>query len=99
MADHSFSFDGKEEHFYSGYGYIAYLLDLDFFLTIFIFGFLLIYCYSAYSYMQSISSNIRLDDSQLESKFWGEITTTSDMKMIPTVAGSEEELKSLLLES
>ena len=34
---------------------------------------------------------------KLESKLLGEISTTSDMQMIPLLAESEEELKSLLM--
>ena len=33
----------------------------------------------------------------LESRFLGEISITSDMQMTPLMAGSEEELKSLLM--
>ena len=34
---------------------------------------------------------------KLESRLQGEISITSDMQMTPTVAGSEEELKGLLM--
>ena len=36
---------------------------------------------------------------KLESSLQGEISTTSDMQMIPLMAESEEKLKSLLIES
>ena len=36
-------------------------------------------------------------NQKLESKLPGEISTTSDMQMIPLLAESEEELKSLLM--
>ena len=42
--------------------------------------------------------NVRLYDSQAGIKIAGEISTTSDMQMIPLLmAESEEELKSLLM--
>ena len=58
-----------------------------------------IYCHPAYlTSMQSTSCE--MPDwmiHKLESRFLGEISTTSDMQMIPLMAESEEELKSLLL--
>ena len=36
-------------------------------------------------------------NNKLESRFPGEISTISDMEMIPLIAESEEELKSLLM--
>ena len=50
-------------------------------------------------YADYIMQNARLDESQLESRWPGEISTTSDMQVIETtlMAESEEELKSLLM--
>ena len=58
------------------------------------------YCHPTYlTYMQSTSSEM-LDwmNHKLESRLPREISVTSDMQMITTlIAGSEEELKSLLM--
>ena len=43
-----------------------------------------VYCHPAYlTYMQSISCETGLDGAQLELRFLGEISLTSDMQMIP----------------
>ena len=59
-----------------------------------------VYCHLVYlTYMQSTSCKMlgRINH-KLESRLSGEITTTSDIQMIPTlIAESEEELKSLLM--
>ena len=59
-----------------------------------------VYCHPTYlTYMQSTSSEM-LDwmNHKLESRLPREISVTSDMQMITTlIAGSEEELKSLLM--
>ena len=41
--------------------------------------------------------NAGLDEAQAGIKISGEISITSDMQMIPPLAESEEELKSLLM--
>ena len=58
-----------------------------------------VYCHSAYlNYAEYIMRNGELDDAQAGIKIAGEISTTSDMQMIPLLmAESEEELKSLLM--
>ena len=58
-----------------------------------------VYCHPAYlTSMQSTSCE--MPDwmiHKLESRFLGEISTTSDMQMIPLMAESAEELKSFLM--
>ena len=58
-----------------------------------------IYCHPAYlTSMQSTSCE--MPDwmiHKLESRFLGEISTTSDMQMIPLMAESKEELERLLM--
>ena len=57
-----------------------------------------VYCHLAYlNYMQSTSCKMPgWINHKLESRLLGEISTTSDMQMIPfLMAESEEELKSL----
>ena len=58
-----------------------------------------VYCYPAYlTSMQSTSCKIPgWMNQKLKSRFPGEISTTSDMQMIPLMAESEEELKSFLM--
>ena len=59
-----------------------------------------IYCHSAcLTYMQSTSWEVLgLMNHKLESRLPGNISTTSDMQMIPLLmTESEEELKSLLM--
>ena len=41
--------------------------------------------------------NAGQDEAELESRFLGEISITSDMCMTPDMVESEEELKSLLM--
>ena len=56
-----------------------------------------VYCYPAY-YMQSTSWEMPgWMNHKLESRLLGEVSTTSDMQIIPLQAESEEELKSLLM--
>ena len=57
-----------------------------------------VYCHPAYlTSMQSTSSLHPVRNHKLESRLLEEISTTSDMQMIPLLmAESEEELKSLL---
>ena len=58
-----------------------------------------VYCHPAYlTYMQSTSwETLGWKKHKLESRLPGEISITSDMQMIPLMAESEEELKSLLM--
>ena len=58
-----------------------------------------VYCHPAYlTYMQSTSwEMLGWMKQKLESRFPEEISITSDMQMTPLMAGSEEELKSLLM--
>ena len=58
-----------------------------------------IYCYPAYlTYMQSTSwETLGWMNSKLVSRLLGEISVTSDMQMMPLMAESEEELKSILM--
>ena len=58
-----------------------------------------VYCYPAYlTYMQSTSWEVLVwMQHKLESRFPGEISITSDRQMIPLMAESKEELKSLLM--
>ena len=58
-----------------------------------------VYCHPAYlTYMQSTSCKMPgWMKHKLESRLLGEISITSDMQMIPSMAESEEELKSLLM--
>jgi len=59
-----------------------------------------VYCHPAYlTYIQSTScETLGWMNHELESGLPGEISTTSDMEMIPLImAESEEELKSLLM--
>ena len=58
-----------------------------------------VYCHPAYlTYMQITSCEItRCMKNKLESRFLGEISITSDMQMMPHLAESEQELKSLLM--
>ena len=48
-------------------------------------------------YAEYIMRNAGLDEAQLESRFPGETSTTSDMQITPLIAEREEELKSLLM--
>ena len=58
-----------------------------------------IYCHSAYlTSIQSTSwETLAWKKHKLESRLLGEISITSDMRMIPLLWQSEEELKSLLM--
>ena len=57
-----------------------------------------VYCHPVYLiYIQNIMQNSRLDEAQLELRLPGEISTTSDMQMIPLMADSNEELKNLMM--
>ena len=58
-----------------------------------------VYCHPAYlTYMQSTSWEMMgWMKHKLESRLPGEISITSDMKMIPVMSETEEELKSLLM--
>ena len=58
-----------------------------------------VYCYPTYlTYMQSTSCEmLGWMKHKLESRLLGEIPTTSDMQIIPLMAESKEELKSLLM--
>ena len=44
-----------------------------------------------------IMQNAGLDEAQMESRWLGEISVTSDMQMTPPLWQSEEELKSFLM--
>ena len=58
-----------------------------------------VYCHPAYlTYMQSTSCEMPgYMSHKLESRLPGELSTTSDMQMIPLRAENEEELKRLLI--
>ena len=58
-----------------------------------------VYCHPIYlMFMQSTSFEMPgWMNYRLESRLLGEISTTSDMQMIPLMAEREEELKSLLM--
>ena len=59
-----------------------------------------VYCHPAYltSKLNKHHTTARLDKSQLESRLLGEVSTTSDMQMIPPLwQKSGEELKSFLM--
>ena len=58
-----------------------------------------VYCHPAYlTYMQSTSCKMPTwINNKLESRFLGEIPTTSDMQMTPLTAESQEEISSLLM--
>ena len=58
-----------------------------------------VYCHPAYlTYMQSTSCKMpSWINNKLESRFLGEIPTTSDMQMTPLMAESQEEISSLLM--
>ena len=42
-----------------------------------------VYCHPAYLYTENIMRNAGLDESQAESSLLGEISTISDMQMVP----------------
>ena len=57
-----------------------------------------VYCHPVYLInIQNIMQNSRLDEAQLQLRLPGEISTTSDMQMIPLMADSNEELKNLMM--
>ena len=58
-----------------------------------------VFCYPVYlTYMQSTSCKMPgWMTYKLESRLPGETPTTPDMQIIPLIAGSKEELKSLLM--
>ena len=58
-----------------------------------------VYCHPAYlTYMQSTSGEMpSWMKHKLESRLQGQISLTSNMQMIPPMAESKEELKSLLI--